>query len=354
MSVFDADVHLAETPADLVPYAEPPWRRVLAEPIGNPPWTTDGTIYPRFSPRPTPAEPARSLAELAERLRERGVDGAIALPGPLLKLGLIHTAGYAAALAQAYNRWLVERFLAEPADGPAVYGAVLAAPQDPAAAARDVERHAAHRRVVAVVAPTAGVATLWGDRRYDPIYAAAEAAGLPFVLHGVERLMAPSTTNQSSYYASEFDQEVMGHSLIAMANLTHVVGTGVLARFPKLRLVFLGAGISWLGHMMLRLDKEYSENRRDVPFYRDRVSLTIREQVWVGTHPIESTGDPRDLADLVRVSCGIERVLYGSHWPHGNADAPERVGDALPDEQSRRRVLGANAADLFGVGTAAR
>jgi uncharacterized protein len=351
--VFDADVHLAETPADLVPHAEPPWRRVLAEPIANPPWTTDGTVYPRFSPRPTPAEPARGPAELAARLSERGVDGALALPGPLLKLGLVHTADYAAALAQAYNRWLVERWLEGPADGPPIYGAVLAAPHDPVAAAREVERHAAHRRVVAVVAPSAGVATLWGDRRYDPIYAAAEAAGRPVLLHGVERLMAPSTTNQSSYYASEFDQEVMGHSLIAMANLTHLVGTGVLARFPKLRVVFLGSGISWLPHMMLRLDKEYSENRRDVPFYRDRISLTVRERVWVGTHPIEGTGDPRDLHDLVRVSCGIERVVYGSHWPHGNADSPERVAGAFPDEESRRRVLGGNADELFGVGVGA-
>lgn len=346
---FDADVHLAETPSDLAPFCAMPWSRLLREPAGNPPWSLDGSIYPRLGPRPAPTAPARSPGELRERLSARGVDAALVLPGPLLKLGVVHSADYAAALAHGYNRWLAERWL----DGaPGLFGAILAIPHDPESAAREIEHYRSHAGVAAVCLPTAGVSVLWGDRRYDPIFAAASAARRPVILHGADKLMIPGTTNQTSYFASEFDRAGLDQPLVAMAHLTHLVGTGALARFPELRVLFLGAGTSWLPHLILRLDKEYSENRRDVPFYSDRLSRVIGRQVWVGTHPIEGGADGRDLAGLVRRTCGFNRVLYGSDWPNPGADAPERVAALLSDEAERRQVLRENALDLFGVAAA--
>ena len=100
------------------------------------------------------------------------------------------------------------------------------------------------------------------------------------------------------------------------------------ARFPGLRAVFLEAGLSWLPHLMLRMDKEYNENRRDVPFYTDRVSKWVQRQVWVGTQPIETTTDPRHLDDLIRIGPGVDHVLYGSNWPAADHDPPGRVAAA--------------------------
>ena len=139
----------------------------------------------------------------------------------------------------------------------------------------------------------------------------------------------------------------MGDVLVTIANLTSIVGRGVLARYPDLKLVFLEAGVSWLTHMILRLDKEYNENRRDVPFYTDRVSHWMTRQIWVGTHPNESTGNPSDLDEIFAAGPGVERVLYGSHWPLATFDTPQRVAESLSNDVSRRRVLGGNALDLF-------
>jgi predicted TIM-barrel fold metal-dependent hydrolase len=345
-TVIDVDLHLAERPADLAPYCDLPWRHVLRD--GSvPPWNQARLVHPFLGvPPPAAPAPARSAAELRERMDGLGVEAALVLPGPLAKLGVLPTDPYAVALASAYNRWLAEAWLA---DGDRLFGAVIAAPQDPEAASREIERYAAHERVRAVFLPVAGLDPMLGDARYDPIYAAAEAAGHPVVLHSGIELMLPDSPHVITQFSTQLEQLALSHPLMAMGTLVHMVGRGVLARFPELRLVFLESGVSWLGHMMLRMDKEYSENRRDVPFYTDRVSGVIKRQVWVGTQPIERGGSADGLETLIGLSCGVERVLYGSHWPYADFDPPERVAGALASEGARRRVLEENARELFGI-----
>jgi uncharacterized protein len=344
--IVDVQVHLDPSPAELAAYCDLPWQKVLTESGRIPPWSVTGALHPFLGDRPIPAAPARSPSELAERLAERGVDLALLLPGPLVKLGTLPTAAYASALARAYNRWLAEIWLGRVEAG---YGAMIVSPRDPDGMAREIERYAGHEGIRAILLPVAGVDPLWGDRRYDPIYAAAESAGLPVVLHGGAELTLPGVPHLSTQLANEFEQVALSHPLMAMANLVHMVGTGVLARFPTLRFVFLEAGISWLPHMLLRMDKEYNENRRDVPYYTDRVSKWIQRQVWVGTQPIERGASVRDLDDLIRISVGIEHVLYGSNWPHADHDPPGRVAAALADDDARRKVLGENARALFDL-----
>ena len=75
-------------------------------------------------------------------------------PDHLLKLAVLPQADYAAALARAYNAWLVDRWTSREA---ALLGAIVACPQDPADAAREIERYADEPSVVAVYLPCAGL-----------------------------------------------------------------------------------------------------------------------------------------------------------------------------------------------------
>ena len=52
--------------------------------------------------------------------------------------------------------------------------------------------------------------------------------------------------------------------------------------------------------------------------------------------------------------CGIDRIIFGSDWPHpeGLADPINLVGDLEAqglDPQSIRKVMGANLVELFKV-----
>jgi len=150
-------------------------------------------------------------------------------------------------------------------------------------------------------------------------------------------------------FATAFEQQALSAPLLAMAHLVSMTATGVFARFPDLRVVFLEAGLSWFAHIMLRMDKEYNENRRDIPYYADRVSAYLKRQVWLGTHPLEAGPRAVDLLEIIRVSCGLDRVLYTSHTPFVDRDPPARVAAAFPDAAARDRVMAGNAAALFGI-----
>jgi predicted TIM-barrel fold metal-dependent hydrolase len=342
--VLDVDVHLSPTKDDLEPHCHLPWRVVLGEPGGVPPWTIGGGPHPYPGPLPARAPSADDPAALARALIDLGVDEAILMPGPLLKIGILPTAGYAAALAAAYNRWLAASWLGRETGQ---HGAILVAPQEPAAAAIQVQEHARDDRMRAVVIPMVGIEPMLGDRRYDPIYAAAAEAGLPVVLHaGGGQSLLPASPHLISQHYNSFEQLAMSQPLIATAHLVSMVGSGVFARYPALRVLFLGAGLSWYTHILLRMDKEYNENRRDVSFYSDRLSTYLRRQVWLGTGPLELGFGADGLETLARISAGHGHVVYGSGWPEADFE-PSSAARALFGGAD---VLGANARELFGIG----
>src|SRR3954453_21319088 len=99
--VVDVQLHLAPGPADLASQCELPWRKGLTEPGNIPPWSASGALHPYIGIRPVPPAPARTPAELSERMDEVGVDLAILMPGAMVKIGVLPTAAYQAALARA-------------------------------------------------------------------------------------------------------------------------------------------------------------------------------------------------------------------------------------------------------------
>ena len=230
-----------------------------------------------------------------------------------------------------------------------LYGVVLASPQNPEAAAREIERYAKEERIVGVYLPTAGVNPLWGHRNYDPIMAAAEAAGLPVCLHSVT-LVSPAFPCQLDQFENHFARQVLSHSFAMMANLTSLIHSGVPARYPKLRVVFTEAGIAWVPYMMWRMDKYYNEYRRMVPFLEKRPSEYMRERMWFATQPIEEPDDPegsrhdhRPLgwagADSLRLRLAASRLRSSAH--------DHEAADAGRSQAARSWVE--NALELFGI-----
>ena len=142
----------------------------------NPPWSLRGWLHPRLGDAHEATPPARTPDEMIAHMDAVGTDAAIVLPGPLLKVGALPTGAYGAALARAYNRWLDAEWLGRESR---IYGAIIAAPQDPEDAAREIANGAGHPWVAGVLLPMGGVDPLWGDRRYDAIYAAADGGESP-------------------------------------------------------------------------------------------------------------------------------------------------------------------------------
>jgi len=70
---------------------------------------------------------------------------------------------------------------------------------DPVAAAEEIRTYAGHPRVSAIYLPTCCVEPLYGHHRYDPVYAAAQEAGLPVMLHSVTAVYPTFPFNLEGY-----------------------------------------------------------------------------------------------------------------------------------------------------------
>ena len=133
-----------------------------------------------------------------------------------------------------------------------------------------------------------------------------------------------------------------------MANLTSMLETGVFVRYPDLKIAVMEAGMSWMPFLMMRLDKEFSERRRELPALKKRPSEYLRD-VRIGTQPIEEPADRRDLLKVMELFDGENKLLFASDWPHHDFDHPHYVSGLPFTDEVRRKVMGLNAAELFGL-----
>jgi uncharacterized protein len=348
MFILDADVHVNDTPGELAPYCDQPWRVSLEELAkSNYPYL----LVPGFAPnfRPDPPIPGgqdfRSVDtahDMRTGLDELGIDVGILFPDHMLLFAGLPHIEYAVALSRAYNRWLVDRWLGEKND---LYGVVLACPQDPIESARQIREYAKNDRIVGIYLPTAGVNPLWGHRKYDPIFEAAQEVDLPVALHSVT-VVTPAFPAQLDQFENHFARQVLSHSFAMMANLTSLIHTGVPARYPSLRVVFTEAGIAWVPYMAWRMDKYHQEYRRMVPFLEKRPSEYMREQMWFATQPIEEPDDPAHLVDTIR-HIGEDKVIFASDWPHHDFDHPRGIMKLPMSSEVKQKVMGTNALAAF-------
>lgn len=350
--VVDCDVHVHESPGALAPYCDMPWRVALENIADVQEWYLD---IPGFSPGTAALEAkfpsgheARRMVLTPEQMREEldgiHVDIGILFPDHLLKLPVISQVEYAAALARAYNAWLVDRWCL-PDQG--LLGCVVACPHDPEDAAKEIRRYAAEPGVVGVYLPCAGLERLWGHRQYDPIYEAAQEADLPVLLHSVT-VIHPVFPFNTQGFETEFGRHICSHTFSIMANLVHMMTTGVPVRYPDLRVAVTEAGISWVPFLMQRMDKEYLERRREVPFLTEKPSHYLKK-MYFATQPVEEPENLGDLVTLMDLYDGEDSTIFASDWPHHDFDHPSKVHQIPFSNEVRRKVFGENALRLFKI-----
>jgi hypothetical protein len=347
--VVDADIHVSDTPGALAPYCAMPWRKSVEALANGPQRYLD---IPGYAPSmkldpPIPGGHAGRSVPTAAAMRAGldplGIDLGVLFPDNFLLFAPIPNIEYATELSHAYNRWLVEEWLRE---DNGLYGALLACPQNPADSAQEIARYAKEDRIAGIFLPTAGVNPLWGHRHYDPILAAAQEADLPVLLHSVT-IVSPAFPCQLDQFENHFARQILAHSFAMMSNLVSLMHTGVLARYPKLKVAFTEAGVAWVPYMMWRMDKYHQEYRRMVPFLEKRPSEYMREQMWFATQPVEEPDNPHDLVETIRHYGGENRTVYASDWPHHDFDHPRGIVNLPMSTELKRKVMGENALNAF-------
>jgi predicted TIM-barrel fold metal-dependent hydrolase len=349
--IVDADVHVHESPSELAEYAAPPWDVALHEIAkieerdldlpGLSPRAEFRIPWPGGSNRPQIVETATAMRAELDALH---VNEAVLFPDHLLLLAMVRDPAFAVALARAYNDWLADRWLRHE---PTLRGAVVVPPHDPVAGAAEIRKHVGNPGYVCAYLPAAGLRTLYGNELYDPVYDAAQEAGLPLVIHSVETVF-PVFPFQLEQFRSTLAVHTLAHPLAMVANLVSMIETGVPVRFPGARIAFMEAGTAWVPWIANRLDKEYIERRREVPILQERPSHYMRE-FFYGTQPIEEPETRTDIVKLFELFDGENTALFASDWPHHDFDHTQFVFGLPFSPDARRKIMGLNAARFFSI-----
>jgi len=260
----------------------------------------------------------------------------------LLPVSTLPDANYAAALASAYNDWLIEQWLE--ADE-RLKGLAYIALQNPQQAAKEIERVAGHPGIVGVIVAN-GARFPYGQRFYDPIFEVCAAHELPFVLHvggeGYGSNPSPTPAGYPSYYVEIRQARAPGYQ----THIASMVFEGLFERYPKLRVVFVEGGYIWLPTFLWRLDSDWRALRNQTPWVQKAPSEYVFEHCRFTTQPMETGEGPASLLTVFEWARAEQTLMFASDYPHWDFDSPEKSLPRMPEEL-QRRVFSENARETF-------
>ncbi len=306
LPTIDCDLH-NEVPSKetLYPYLPDYWLDYCRESAFVGPEAAD---YP--AEIPTSVRPGATAIPPLEEIQTKALDGA--------EMGILNC-GYraqsvrneelAAALASAVNRWQVVEWLEKE---PRLRASLVVPSQNPALAAAEIERWGEHPGFVQVILPVRSEAP-YGNRRYDPIFAAAVRHKLVIGINfGGAAGNPPTPAGWPSLYVEEY----AGMAQIFQSQATSLVMEGAFDRFPDLRVVFIESGFTWLPSLMWRMDKEWKGLRHNTPWVKRAPSHYWKEHLRLTIQPVDGPPNASHLRQIVEQIGSDEMLLYGSDYPH--------------------------------------
>jgi uncharacterized protein len=343
-STIDCDVHVnvPELKA-LLPHLDDHWRDSVVDRGIN---SLESMNYPPNAPltarpdwRGPKGEPANTLESLQTNALDRwNIDAAIC--NCLYGVQLLFSEDMAAAFAKAVNDWVAKEWLDR---DPRLHASIVVPMQNTELAVAEIERCAADPRFVQVLVLTMGEAPL-GRRQYWPVYAAAERLGLPLGIHAGSSYRHPVTSlGWPSHYVEDYAAQAQGFQ----SQLASLVCEGVFVKYPKLKVVLLESGVTWLPAFLWRLSKFWRGVRLEVPWIDRSPAEIVRDHVRLTIQPFDAPDDPAAVARLIDQLGSDDMLLFSSDFPHWQFDGDAVMPAGIP-AQLHGKIRRDNALATYG------
>jgi 2,3-dihydroxybenzoate decarboxylase len=235
----------------------------------------------------------------------------------------VFDADTATGLARSVNDELAQAIAAHP---DRYAGLAAIAPQDPAAAAKELERAVNGLALKGAVVNSHTQGEYLDDPKYWDIFAAAEALDVPIYLHP----NTPPNAMIQPFMERGLDGAVYGFAVETGLHALRLVVSGVFDRFPKLQIVLghLGEG---LPYWLFRIDFMHGASVRaqryaSQPKLQRAASEYLRQNFHYTTSGMAWT-PPILYAQSVM---GVSRVMYAMDYPYQFVPEEVNVTDALP------------------------
>ena len=367
LKVLDSDMHCME-PADLWErYIDGPYKpfapRGLQEYIADLRIVIDGKTMPRHSSLRSRSNAADDpFQKRRERFREaaergwdggtqlaamdtEGIDVAVVYPSRGLFAQAVDDLdpAFAAAIARAYNNWLHDYCKPDPER---LLGAGMISPHDVRDAVEETRRAVEQFGFRAVfMRPNPVKGRNWHDPYFEPLWSELERLGVPLGFH---EGFGPYLAQTGDRFGADLQMvHTACHPMEMMLAVISMIGGGVLARHPALRVAFLEGNCGWVPFLLWRLDEHY-----EVTFRRPDSPLTMKPSEYFKRQCFVSVEADEDFVKQVIEAIGDDTIVFSTDWPHGDSKYPQAVESfmKLPiSDQSKRKILWDNCARYYGV-----
>ena len=373
MYLVDADGHVEESETTFSDkYFDPAFRaqrpRVVA--VGKMVyWMIEEQMYPRrvgrgahnlgtpasYKGKKTPHAQKKSdtigsmeihgVTERIEAMDKEGISLQVLYPTLFLAYPLAANPALVTAMSSAYNRFLGDQIGAHER----LKWAAVVNLDDVEGAVAQVEEAHSLGAVAVMLLGTVGDRML-DDPAFLPFYEALVEKDMTLAIH-----VGWACPALSGLFTHIYPSSVNAFLMPVLLGFSAMINSGLLDRFPTMRVGFLEAGCQWVHFMIDRLDHRFGHSGNflaDIlPDTVPKAKLAPMEYVRQGNLYLSAEVEDALLPEVVEL-VGEGQVVYGSDMPHGDREVLS--SDYLRQrkdlsESVKTRILQDNGANLYNL-----
>ena len=239
------------------------------------------------------------------------------------------------------NDWLAEGIARHP---DRYAGLAACAPQDPAAAAREIERGVSKLGLKGVIINSHTHGEYLDDQKFWPIFEAPEALDAPIYIHP----QGPSRGLIGPLLERGLDGAIYGFSVEVGMHLLRIIVAGVFDRFPKLQIIVGHVGES-LPFSLYRIDYMHNATVRSARYesmkpLKKKPSDYFRENIYCTNSGVAWAPPIRFMQEVL----GPDRVLYAMDYPYQYVvEEVPALDDMAMSAENKKKFFQTNAERVF-------
>ena len=291
--------------------------------------------------RPGGWDPAQRLPDM----ELDGVEAEVLYTTLGFRLFWLKDAGLQRACFRVYNDWLAAYCSYAPRR---LKGLALISLYDPKEGAQELERCAKLGLKGAMIWCSPPADQPYSSEIYDPFWAAAQDLDMPVSLHaitGMERIPWEYGAEQRAMRSTVTPHEIE-------KSFSILILSGVLERFPRLKIVSAENNCGWLPYYLQRMDRGFARFGPSGTVTPWPTKLTLKPSEYF-RRQMYCTFIDDSFGVASRHWIGVDNVMWSSDYPHTASTWPHSRDIIARDfkevsEGEKRKIVRENAAQLYG------
>jgi 5-carboxyvanillate decarboxylase len=225
-------------------------------------------------------------------------------------------------------------------------GMIAVAPQDPSAAAKEIERGVTKLGMHSVIINSHTQGEYLSDSKFWDIFAAAQAHDVPIYLHPnslPKTMIAP-------FQECGLDGAIYGFGVETGLHALRIITSGVFDRFPKLQMIIghMGEALPFWAYRLDYMHQATVKSQRydSIKPLRKKPSDYLRENFIVTNSGVAWEPAIKFTQSII----GVDRVMYAMDYPYQYAVDEVAVMDNMQmSDEDKKKFFQTNAQRVFKI-----